>query len=221
MSLVLYYHPLASYCHKVLAALYELGTPFERRVIDLADEAEKAELQALWPVGKFPVLRDRTRGRDVPESTVINEYLDHHYPGPAPLLPRDFDAALEVRLWERFFDGYVMTPMQAIVADRLFQKGENTGPQREALLTAYGMAEKQLADGREWLSRTGFSVADCAAAPALFYAHTLVPFGADTPRLAAYFERLVARPSIARVLEEAKPWFKNYPFADDIPARFR
>lgn len=221
MSLVLYHHPLASYCHKVLIALYELGTPFERRIIDLADETEKAELQALWPVGKFPLLRDRARGRDVPESTIINEYLDHHHAGPAPLIPRDFDQALEVRLWERFFDSHVMTPMQAIVADRLFKKGEDTAPQREALRTAYGMAEKQLADGRAWMSATGFSVADCSAAPALFYAHTLVPFPETTPGLAAYFERLVTRPSVKRVLDEARPYFKNYPFAEDIPARFR
>src|SRR5512139_1657695 len=98
--LTLYYHPLASFCHKVLIALYENGTEFERRIIDLADEAERAELQALWPVGKFPVIRDSVRGRSVPESSVIIEYLDHHFPGAQPLLPRDWDAALEVRLWD-------------------------------------------------------------------------------------------------------------------------
>jgi glutathione S-transferase len=221
MSLTLYYHPLASYCHKVLITLYELGTDFERRIIDLADDTERHELEALWPVGKFPLLRDSARGHDIPESTVINEYLDHHHPGPAPLIPRSFDDALEVRLWERFFDGYVMTPMQAIVADRLFNQGTDTTARRDTLLTAYGMAEKQLGDGREWISRTGFSLADVSAAPSLFYAHTLVAFPTSTPRLAAYFERLVARASVARVLDEARPYFKHYPFADDIPARFR
>jgi glutathione S-transferase len=221
MSLTLYYHPLASYCHKVLVALYELGTPFERRIIDLADDTERAELEALWPVGKFPVIRDAARGRSVPESTVIVEYLDHHAAGARPLLPHDFDAALEVRLWDRFFDNYVQTPMQQIVADRLFNKGNDTRPQRDALATAYGMLERQLQDGLEWVVPGGFSLADCAAVPALFYASTLVAFPPETPRVAAYFERLVARPSAKRVLEEARPYFKNYPFADDIPQRFR
>jgi glutathione S-transferase len=221
MSLTLYYHPLASYCHKVLVALYELGTPFERRIIDLADDAERAELEALWPVGKFPVIRDAARGRSVPESSVIIEYLDQHATGAPPLIPHERDAALEVRLWDRFFDNHVQGPMQQIVADRLFNAGADMRPKRDALATAYGMLERQLRDGREWVSPGGFSMADCAAAPALFYASTLVAFPAEAPRLGAYFERLVARPSVQRVLEEAKPYFHNYPFADDIPSRFR
>jgi glutathione S-transferase len=221
MSLTLYYHPLASYCHKVLVALYELGTPFERRIIDLADDAERDELQALWPVGKFPVIRDAARGRSVPESSIIIEYLDHHAAAAQPLIPREVEAALEVRLWDRFFDNHVQGPMQQIVADRLFNKGSDTRPQRDALTTAYGMLERQLHDGREWAAPGGFSMADCAAAPALFYASTLVAFPPEAPRVAAYFERLVSRPSVQRVLEEAKPYFQNYPFVDDLPERFR
>ena len=220
MSFTLYYHPLASFCHKVLIALYERGTPFERRIIDLADDAERAELQALWPVGKFPVIRDTACGRSVPESSIIIEYLDRHADGQ-PLLPPDDDAALEVRLWDRFFDNYVQGPMQLIVADRLFNRGGDMNPQREALTTAYGMLERQLQDGRGWASLSGFSMADCAAAPALFYASTLVALPAETPRVAAYFERLIARPSVQRVLDEAKPYFQYYPFVDDIPKRFR
>src|SRR5689334_9190017 len=110
MTLALYYHPLASFCHKVLLALYENGTPFEGRFVDLADEASSAELFAYWPVGKIPLLRDAARDRTVPETTIILEYLDRHHRGPVPLLPDDFDAALEARLWDRFFDQYVAGP---------------------------------------------------------------------------------------------------------------
>ncbi|MBX3622202.1 MAG: glutathione S-transferase family protein [Rhizobacter sp.] len=219
--LTLYYHPLASFCHKVLIALYDAGTDFERRIIDLADEAERAELQALWPVGKFPVIRDSVRGRSVPESTVIIEYLDHHYPGAQPLIPHDWDAALEVRLWDRFFDSYVQTPMQQIVADRLRNAGGNLSEQRATLTTAWGMLERHLASGSPWISTAGFSLADCSAAPALFYARTLVPFPPDAPQVAAYFERLIARPSVQRVLDEARPYLQYYPFAEAVEARFR
>lgn len=222
MSLTLYYHPLASFCHKVLIALYENNTAFTGRIIDLADDTERAELQALWPVGKFPVIRDAARNRSVPESTVIIEYLDHHVPGPQPLIPRDWDDALNVRLWDRFFDQYVQAPMQAIVLDRLRQAQGDLSGERDTLATAYGMLERHLAaSAHPWMSAHGFSLADCAAAPALFYAGTLVPFPAGRPQLAAYFERLVARPSVKRVLDEARPYFPNYPFAEAIPARFR
>src|SRR5688572_25894626 len=104
MELALYYHPLASFCHKVLVALYENGTPFRPVFVDLADEASSAEMLSYWPVGKFPVLRDEARQRTVPETSVIIEYLDQHYPGSQPLLPRAPELALEVRLWDRFFD---------------------------------------------------------------------------------------------------------------------
>src|SRR5512138_694988 len=119
MALTLYYHPLASFCHKVLIALYESETPFEGRVMDLADEGSSAEMLAYWPVGKIPVLRDTARDRTVPETSVIIEYLSLHYPGKARLLSSDPDRALEERLWDRFFDLYVEVPMQKIVTDRL------------------------------------------------------------------------------------------------------
>ena len=220
MSLTLYYHPLASYCHKVLIALYENGTPFEKRLIDLGKADDRAALAAVWPPTRFPVLRDDARERDVPESTIIIEYLDHHYPGHRPLIPADWNEALDVRLWERFFDGYVQDPMQRIVADRLYHTQADMAPQRAMLGTAYGMLEQQLGE-RNWVAGTGFSMADCAAAPALFYASTLVPIPAGHIHLHAYFTRLMGRPSVQRVLEEAKPYFQFYPFEEAIPQRFR
>lgn len=220
MDLTLYYHPLSSYCHKALIALYEHGVAFEKRLIDLSSEAERAELQSLWPLVKFPVLRDHARQRTVPESSVIIEYLDHQ-PGQAKrLIPEDWETALDVRLWDRFFDHYVMTPMQQIVADRIQSANGDLSSQRALLATAYGILEQQLAD-REWIASADFSLADCSAAPALFYASTLVPFAVEQPRLSAYFERLVQRPSFSQVIEEAKPWFDFYPFAEALPQRFR
>lgn len=220
MDLTLYYHPLSSYCHKALIALYEHGVAFEKRLIDLSSEAERAELQALWPLVKFPVLRDHARQRTVPESSVIIEYLDHQPGQSKRLIPEDWETALDVRLWDRFCDHYVMTPMQQIVADRIQSAQGDLSSQRAMLATAYGMLEQQLAD-REWIASADFSLADCSAAPALFYASTLVPFGDDHPRLSAFFERLVQRPSFRQVIDEAKPWFDFYPFAEALPQRFR
>ncbi|MFJ2709733.1 glutathione S-transferase family protein [Pseudomonas sp. NPDC087346] len=220
MALTLYYHPLSSYCHKVLIALYEHGTAFEKRLIDLSSDADRAELQALWPLVKFPLIRDHARQRNVPESSVIIEYLDHFHAGKHPLIPSDRDAALEVRLWDRFFDNHVQTPMQQIVSDRLHGKNGDVSSYRNALLTAYSILDRQLAS-RTWAAGERFSMADCSAAPALFYASTLVPFTDEHRHLSAYFERLVQRPSFQRVLEEAKPCFEFYPFAEAIPERFR
>jgi glutathione S-transferase len=220
MALTLYYHPLASYCHKVLIALYEHGTPFERRVIDLGNAAERAELQSVWPLTKFPVIRDHERGRDVPETSIIIEYLDHYFAGVGRMIPGDWEAALEVRLWDRFFDNHVQGPMQEIVSDCFREVHRDLAGERAALGTAYRMLESRLA-GRTWIAGDGFSMADCAGAPALFYASTLVPIPGECPQLSAYFERLMARPSVARVMEEAKPYFGMYPFAESIPKRFR
>jgi glutathione S-transferase len=224
MSLTLYLHPLASFCHKVLIALYENGTPFEARIVNLADPAESAELHANWPVGKIPVLLDRSRDRVVAETSIIIEYLAQHYPGAVPLVPSDPERALQARLWDRFFDLYVHVPMQKIVTDRLRPAGRNdphgVEEARATLSTAYGMAERQLAE-RSWAIGDAFSIADCAATPALFYAHTLLPFGAEHAQLAAYFERLCARASVRRVIDEARPYFPNYPYYDAMPARFR
>jgi glutathione S-transferase len=220
MSLTLYYHPLSSFCHKVLIALYEHSVAFAPRLINLGDAADRAALQAHWPMIKFPVLHDETRGRDVAESSVIIEYLDHYYSGAGLLVPEAFDEALDVRLWDRVFDNYVQVPVQQIVADRMFGAGADMSRQRAAIDTAYAMIDERMA-GRTWIGGGEFSMADCAAVPALFYASTLQPFPAERVHLAAYFERLMARPSAQRVLNEAKPFFEMYPFAENIPARFR
>ena len=219
MSLTLYYHPLASFCHKVLIALYERGISFEKRFIDLANEDDQAALEAVWPLRKFPVLHDAIRGRNVAETSIIIEYLDQHFDG-APLIPADPDQALDVRLWDRVFDNHVQVPMNEIVFDRLFGRNDDLSRWRAALDTAYGMIEQQLGE-QPWICRGGFSMADCAAAPALFYAATVQPFPRSGTRLQAYFERLVERPSVRQVIEDAAPYFQLYPFAEAIPARFR
>ncbi|KRB60255.1 glutathione S-transferase [Rhizobium sp. Root708] len=224
MPLVLYGHPLASFCHKVLIALYESGTAFEDRLVDLANEDSRADFLSLWPVGKMPMLRDEARNRTVPETTIIIEYLELHYPGAQRLLPLEDGDALQVRLWDRFFDLYVQTPMQKIVGDTLRPDGakdpHGVAEARTTLETAYDMIEAQLG-AQAWVCGDNFTMADCAAAPALFYAETLVPFGEARPLLKAYYERLLARPSFARVLEEAMPYFRFYPHRDNLPLRFR
>ena len=221
MTLILHSHPLASFCWKVLIGLYEAGTPFEARLLDLGDEAARAAHLERWPVGKMPLLIDEARNEFVPETTIILEYLDRHYPG-ANLLPDT--GTLDVRLWDRFFDLYVHHPMQRIVADRL-RSEEKRDPYgvdeaRAQLQVAYGMIETRMSS-REWACGAGFTLADCAAFPALFYAGIIEPWNARTPALATYFERLLARPSIMRVLAEAQPFFSYFPFAEDMPARFR
>jgi glutathione S-transferase len=220
MALTLYYHPLASYCHKVLIALYEHGVDFDKRIVDLGNAQDRAELKAIWPMAKFPVLHDRVRQRLVPESTVIIEYLDHFYPGKQLLIPESWDDAMQVRLWDRFFDSYVHGPMQEIVNDRIRQANGDMTPARSMLNTAYEMIDRQLAS-RQWVAGEHFSMADCAAVPALFYATTLVPLRPDLMNLGAYFERLMSRASCTRVIDEAKPYLSMYPFADAIPERFR
>ncbi|MBM0106444.1 glutathione S-transferase family protein [Steroidobacter sp. S1-65] len=223
MSLKLYSHPLASYCHKVLIALYENRTPFEPVHVDLGNAQSRAAFVAVWPTGKMPVLVDERLGRTVPESSVMIEYLEQHYPGPVPLLPHDRDAQLNVRLWDRLLDSYVMSPMQSIVAQQLRSETQRdalvTSSSRETLDMAYELVERQLADN-VWAAGDAFTMADCAAAPALFYASIVHPFPASCRRLAEYHERLMARPSVARVLKEARPYFELFPLKKDIPARF-
>lgn len=222
MTLVLHQHPLASFCHKVLIALYESGTPFEPVLIDLGNEASRSAFLALSPLGKMPALRDDGRDRTLFETSIIIEYLDRYYPGNARLIPEGFDHALDVRLWDRFFDLYVQDPMQQIVSERMRPDGSHlrADQARDALRRAYGVIEDKLGtDG--WIAGATFTMADCAAAPALFYAETLVPFGSAWPKLQAYHERLLQRPSIARVLDEAMPYFKFYPYKENLPARYK
>lgn len=214
MSLKLHFHPLASFCHKVLIALYENDTPFTPNKVDLSDEAERAELLKMWPIGKFPVLRDEVRDQTVPESTVIIEYLDSHYPGTTRFVPADADRAWQTRLRDRFYDDYVHEPMQKIVGDRL-RPGDKRDPHgveeaRARLRTCYGMIEMEMAT-RRWAMGEEFSLADCAAAPALFFANEVMPFGDEHANVAAYLGRLKARPSYARVLKEAEPYFAMFP----------
>jgi len=214
MVLTLYFHPFSSFCQKVLIALYEGDIAFEPHIVDLGDEKSRAEFAAIWPLAKFPVLRDEANERTIPESTVIIEYLARHHPGAAQLIPADRDAALEVRRWDRFFDLYLELPMQKIVGDRLrapdSRDPHGVSEARALLRTAYGLIEAQMA-GKMWGAGDAFTMADCAAAPALFYADLVEPFGDAHPGLASYFARLLARPSFARVIEEARPYRKFFP----------
>ncbi|HSV53701.1 MAG TPA: glutathione S-transferase family protein, partial [Burkholderiaceae bacterium] len=213
-ALTLHYHPLSSYCHKVLIALDVLGVELDdKRLLNLGDPAERAAHLALWPTGKMPLLMDQ--GRPIPETSVIIEYLQrHHARGGQVLIPQDPDAALEVRLWDRLFDLYVMTPMQALTADLLRPEGERdahgVAQARASLLSAYAFIDRHL-PGRTWVAGDAFSMADCAAAPALFYAVTYVPLPPQHVHLAAYFERLMDHPPVARTIDQARPYFKFYP----------
>jgi glutathione S-transferase len=214
MSLTLYYHPLASFCWKVLIALYENGVPFTPKMVDLGNPAERAALLKLWPIGKFPVLRDDARDQTIPESSIIIEYLDRHYPGPTRLIPTSDELALQARLSDRFYDLYVHLPMQKVMDDRLRPEGKKdphgVEGARAQLRTSYRMIDAQMAAG-SWAIGEHFTIADCAALPPLFYGNMVEPFTASHSRLAAYFERLKARPSIARVMREAEPYFAMVP----------
>lgn len=221
MALTLYYHPLSSYCWKVLIALYENGTPFQARTVNLGNPAERAAYAALWPTAKIPLLVDGERV--VPETSIQIEYLDRHHPGPLRLLPEDADARLEVRLWDRVFDLHVMTPMQRFIAQQLRPEAERDAATLSGTVDdlglAYDLIESRLG-GRTWAAGEAFSMADCAAAPALFYAAIVRPFSPEHTRLAAYFERLLARPSVWRCIVEARPVFQYYPLRHALPARF-
>jgi glutathione S-transferase len=214
MSLTLYFHPLASFCHKVLVAFYENATPFSGRIVDLPDPAAAAEFKAIWPIGKFPVLRDETRDWLIPESTTIIEYLDQHYPGKTRFLPADPDLARQTRFHDRFYDAYVQEPMQKIVVDRLrpFGRHDPYGVEeaRKQLHTALGMVDKAMAT-RTWAMGDVFTMADCAAAPALFYADKVSPLAETHKNADRYLKRLMERPSYARTLDEARPYLHLFP----------
>jgi glutathione S-transferase len=214
VSLTLHYHPLSSFCQKALVGLYELDVPFEKHLVDLGDPASRAAFLKVWPLGRFPVLRDDAAGRTVPESTIILEYVDREYARGGRLVPADADRALECRLRDRFYDLYVSAPMSKIVTDNLRPEGQRDAfgveEARTQLRTAYAVADDALR-GRTWAAGDAFTVADCAAAPALFYAAKVVPFAGHHRHLASYFERLAARPSFARVVEEAKPYWSLFP----------
>lgn len=221
-ALTLHYHPLSSYCHKVLIAVDVLGVELDKQVLDLSDPAKRAAYLALTPMGKMPLLVDE--GRPVPETSIIIEYLQRHHAVPGRILiPHDPGAALDVRLWDRVFDLYVMTPMQALTADLLRPEVDrdplSVARARENLSSAYAFIDRHL-EGRTWVAGDDFSMADCAAAPALFYAVTYVPLLPAHSRLGGYFERLMAHPSVARVIDQARPWFRFYPGRAGLSRRF-
>jgi glutathione S-transferase len=214
MSLHLYFHPLSSFCQKVLVALYENDTPFEGHVVDLGDERQRADFKRIWPIGKFPVLRDEAANRTVPESSIIIEYLSRHYPGQVELVPADADLARQTRMHDRFFDLYLQVPMQKIVGDRLRPAGKRD-PQgvedaKMLLETALKMVDQDMG-AKTWAMGDRFGMADCSAAPALYYANLVMPFGATHREAAGYLGRLMQRPSFARAVDEAEPYRKFFP----------
>jgi glutathione S-transferase len=210
MPLKLYAHPFSSYCQKVLVALYENGTPFEYRMLE--QDGAMRELEALWPLKRFPVLVDA--GHTVLEASCIIEHLQLYHPGPVRLLPQDARAALEVRMLDRFFDNYVSTPQQRIVFDRLRPEAARdaygVAEARKLLDSAYAWLDKTLA-GRTWAAGDDFSLADCGAAPFLFYADWTHPIPEDFSHVWAYRKRLLARPSFARAVDEARPFRRYFP----------
>jgi glutathione S-transferase len=213
VTLRLYYHPLSSFCWKAIIALYEKGTRFEPVLVNLGDPDSRSAFLRLWPIGKFPVLKDEARDWMVPESTIIIEYLEQHYPGGTTLLPTDPDRARQVRMRDRFFDLYVHHPMQEIVGDRIRPDGKRdpfgVEQARARLRTSLGMVESDI--GARWLMGDEFSMADCSAMPALFYANKVMPLEGKYDKTLAYLERLKARPSVARTLAEAEPYFHMFP----------
>lgn len=222
-DLVLHGHPLSSCTQKVSIAADELGIALDQPLLNLGDPDARTAHLARWPLGKMPVLVDR--GRAIPETSIIIEHLQrHHAPAGASLIPDDPDPALEVRLMDRLCDCYVMTPMQALTGDLLRTEGERdalgVARAREMLATAYRLLDARLADGRAWLAGGCFSMADCAAAPSLFYAVTYVPLPDAHERLADYLERLLARPSVARAIDAARPFFAYYPGRAGLDRRF-
>lgn len=211
MALTFYYHPLSSFCHKVMIALYENGTPFAPVIVNLGDPESRDAFKKIWPIGKFPVITDGDYV--VPESSIIIEYLTQHYPGKTALLPKDPDLARQIRMRDRFFDNYVHHPMQKIVGDRLRPAGKKDSfgvdEARNQMRFSYGMIEQAL-EGKTWIMGDEFTMADCAAAPALEYAAMVEPF-ASYKNMTAYYARLEQRPSFARVLKEAEPYRHMFP----------
>lgn len=211
--LALYGHPFSSYTQKVLTALYENGTPFELRNLDPAEPGNhSADWLRRWPLAKFPVLVDGDR--TVVESSIVIEHLQLAHPGPVPLIPQDLMAALEVRFMDRFFDLHVMAPMQHAVNAALTgdpeRRAEGVAWAADKLEKAYAWLEGAWA-GRTWAAGDHFSLADCAAAPSLFYADWTHPIAATSPQLRAYRARLLARPSFARAVEGGRPYRHYFP----------
>lgn len=212
MTLILHEHPFAAYCWKALIALFERDLPFERRLV--GGDEDRARLGELWPMASIPVLEDDAAGLILPESTTIVEYLDRHGDA-AVLVPADPVAALQARLWDRVFDGHVMTPMQKIVGDSLRPDGygdpHGVSEARATLDRAYALLDAHLAGGG-WAAGSAFTLADCAAAPALFYARVVHRWDENTlASLTRYFGELTGRASVARVIDEAREYREFFP----------
>ena len=218
MSIVLYGHPFSSYTQKALIALYENGVPFEFRCIDAEHPQHVQEWLRRWPMAKFPLLVDGDR--TLVETSIIIEYLQLAHPGPVRLLPEDRMAALDVRFLDRFFDLHMMSPVQAAVGGALSGNADQLAyfhaRAREVLERAYAWLEAHLED-KQWAAGTTFSLADCAAGPALFYADWTHPLSDALPRVRAYRARLLDRPSFARAVREARPYRHLFPLG--APAR--
>lgn len=216
MALTLYFHPLSMFCMKALIALYENDTAFEPHVIHLEKPESRAELVALWPLAKFPVLKDEKNGEStvVAESSTIIEYLAEHYPGKSKLVPSSPTRAYEARFAERFYDHYVSHPVRKFATDKFRPAGKNdpygVAEAMATIETAYGVIEKDMAK-KTWAIGEELTMGDCAAAPALFFADQLIPLKNKHKNGAAYLGRLLERPSIARVIEEAGPYLKFFP----------
>jgi glutathione S-transferase len=214
MTLKLHYHPLSSYCHKVLIALYENETPFEPVFVDLGDAASRAAFLKVWPIGKFPVIEDTSRNWVVPESSIVIEYLQQHYPGKTRFIPGDADLARQVRMRDRFFDLHIHTPLQKVIGDalRAADKKDPYGVEQaiSSMRLALRMVEEDIGS-KTWLMGDAFTLADCSAAPALFYSNRIVPLATEFPGTETYLKRLMERPSYARTLKEAEPYLHLVP----------
>jgi len=215
MTFTLYYHPLSSFCWKALIALYEADVAFEPRQVNLGDPQERAAFEAVWPLAKFPVLRHHARATTIPESSIIIDYLARTQPAAASLVPGDPDREMQTRLIDRLIDNYIHVPFQQIVAERMRPDGHHdpfgVEQARGQIRSGYKLVAPMIAG--PWAVGEAFTMADCAALPALFYADYAVSV-ADWPDLAAYLGRLKTRPSVARVLTEAEPFFHYFPLKD-------
>lgn len=209
--LIFYGHPFSSYTWKVLIALYEKGIEFDYRSVDPAFPDHMPELLAHWPVGQFPLLVHDGVPRF--ESSIIIEYLDHLVPEPR-LIPQDLDAALKVRFFDRIFDHHVMGQMQHVVNDAIRGPGGHVQSivdgAKAKLETVYAWLDKELAGGG-WVTPYGFTLADCAAAPALFYADWVYQIPHTYENLRAYRARLLAHPTVSRCVEDARPYRAYFP----------
>jgi len=213
MSLELYLHPLSSYSHKALIAFYENDVAFEPRRVD--DPVIYDELKSIWPLARFPLLRDTARDRIVPEASIIIEYLAQHYPGKVKLVPDDADLARQVRMRDRFFDNYLHAQVQKFAFDHVRPADQRDAygveEARAMYFKALDMVESSMAS-KTWAMGDDFTMADCAAGPPLFYGNRFFgPFNDTHKNATAYLERLMSRPSYARALDEAKPFFHYLP----------